>query len=134
MKLLLSALLFLAGTTMMFADMQKPLAVTLADKGQTLTVKVGREIIVSLAGNITTGYSWNLAGIDGKAVVLDGEVKYQENKHPDGMTGVPGMFHAKFKTLKPGKATVKLEYRRPWEKDAKPAEKDIFTVTLSVEK
>jgi len=132
MKTLLSAFVFLAAATGMFADMQKPLAVTAVDKGKTLTVKVGQEIIVSLKGNPTTGYSWSLAGIDGQAVALDGEVKYKEDRHPAGMVGVPGMFHAKFKTLKPGKSTVRLEYRRPWEKDVKPVE--TFEVTVSVEK
>ena len=132
MKTVLSVLLFLAGATGLFADVQKPLAVTAGDKGKTVTVKVGQEVDVSLEGNITTGYSWDLAGIDGQAVALDGKVNYKENKHTAGMTGAPGMFHAKFKVLKPGKATVKLQYQRPWEKDKKPAE--TFEVTFSVEK
>ena len=132
MKTLLSVLLCLAGSTNLFAAEQKPLAVTSADNGKTLTAKVGQAIVVSLKGNPTTGYTWILAGIDSPAVALDGKIKYQENAHPEGMVGVPGMFQAKFKALQPGKATVKLEYRRPWEKDKQPAE--TFSITISVEK
>jgi inhibitor of cysteine peptidase len=129
---LIVAALFFAGVAGVFADAPKPLAVTVADKGKTLVLKVGQEAIVSLKGNPTTGYSWDLAGIDGASVKLDGEVKYKEDPKPQGMVGAPGMFHAKFKALKPGKATVKLQYRRPWEKDVKPIE--TFEVTFSVEK
>jgi len=116
----------------MFAEEQKPLAVTSADNGKTLTAKAGQELVVSLKGNPTTGYTWILAGIDGAAVVLDGKIEYQEDPHPEPRVGVPGMFRAKFKALQSGKATVKLAYLRPWEKNQKPAE--LFEITVSVEK
>jgi inhibitor of cysteine peptidase len=129
---LIVAALFLAGVAGVFANEPKPVAVAAADKGKTITLKVGQEAVVSLKGNPTTGYSWDLAGIDGQAVKLDGEVKYKEDPKLQGMVGVPGMFHAKFKAAKPGKATVKLQYRRPWEKDVKPVE--TYEVSFSVEK
>jgi len=132
MKILLSALFFLAGSTVMLGAEQKPLTVTADDNGKSLTVKVGQEVVVLLKGNPTTGYTWLLAGIEGPSVALDGKVQYKENPHPEGMVGVPGMFQAKFKAFQPGKSTVKMEYRRPWEKNQKPIK--TFEVSLSVEK
>jgi predicted secreted protein len=131
-SILVCALLML--TCCVFAGEAKPLTLTSADKGKTVSAKVGQAIIVLLKGNITTGYSWDWAGVAGDAVATDGKVEYATDKHPPGMAGVGGMFTAKLKAVKPGKSTVRLEYRRPWEKDAKPREDDIFTVTVSVEK
>lgn len=107
-----------------------PLAVSQKDNGTTLTAMVGQDIVMSLAGNPTTGYSWDVKDIKGDAVERVGEVKYKADAHPPGMVGVGGGFTAKFKAAKPGKATVTLEYRRPWEKNAKAAE--TFEVTISV--
>ena len=47
-----------------------------------------------------------------------------------GMVGVGGTTEWTLSAVKGGKAVVKLEYRRPWEKD-KPAEKT-FTFTVDV--
>lgn len=131
MKTILTVLLGLAWTTSLFAEEQKPLVVTSADNGRTLPAKVGQAIVVPLKGNPTTGFSWGLAGIDGPAVVLDGEIKYQEYPHSKGKVGAPGTFQAKFKAIQPGNATVKLHYLRPWEKNQKPAE--TFEVTFTVD-
>lgn len=122
----------LAWSAAAFAEELKPLAVTSVDNGKSVAVKTGQAVVVSLRGNPTTGYSWALAGIDGKSVALDGKIEYQEDPHLDARVGVPGMFEARFKTLEPGSSTVRLEYRRPWEKNQKPAK--TFQVTLAVEK
>jgi inhibitor of cysteine peptidase len=122
----------LAGINCLFAAQQNPLVLTVADNGKTNSVKAGQAIVVSLNGNITTGYGWELAEIDGKSVVPDGGITYRTDAHPEGMVGVGGVFQAKFKALKPGKATIRLKYCRPWEKDKKPA--DTFAITLLVER
>jgi inhibitor of cysteine peptidase len=134
MKKLVLVTAVLALTHCVIAAGEKPLTLTVADKGKTVTAKVGQAITVLLKGNPTTGYSWDWAGVIGDAVAKDGDVAYATDKHPPGMVGVGGMFTAKLKAVKPGKSTVRLEYRRPWEKDVKPQEDDIFTVTVSVEK
>jgi predicted secreted protein len=46
------------------------------------------------------------------------------------MVGVGGVFVATFKAVRAGKTTVRMEYRRPWEKDVAPIE--TFAVTLDV--
>lgn len=132
MKRLFVMLFCLAGINSLFAGEQAPVAVTSADSGKTNTVKVGQVIVVSLDGNITTGYAWDMAGIKGDSVAQEGKVEYLQKAHPEGMVGGGGMFQAKFKAKKPGKTIVKLEYARSWEKDQKPAR--TFEITISVEK
>jgi inhibitor of cysteine peptidase len=132
MRRLLVVLFWLAGISCLFAAQQKPLELTAADNGKTNSVIAGQAIVVSLKGNITTGYGWELAGIDGKSVVPVGEIKYRADAHPEGMVGAGGVFQAKFKALKPGKTTIRLKYCRPWEKNEKPAES--FAITLLVER
>ena len=132
MKSALATVLLLAGSVVLLADESKMLALTADDNGKTVTVKVGQAVVVSLKGNPTTGFSWALAGIEGQSVALDGKVQYKENANPEGMVGVPGMFQAKFKATKLGQFKVKLEYRRPWEKDKKAVQ--TFEITVVVEK
>lgn len=126
------ALLWVAGISSLSAAQQKPLALTEADNGKTHPVKVGQAIVVSLNGNITTGYSWDMDKTDGTSVVPVGEIEYRQNAQPEGMVGGGGVFQAKFKARQPGKTTIKLKYWRPWEKDEEPA--DTFAVTLVVER
>lgn len=115
-----------------FAGSEKPLTLTVNDNGKTLSAKVGQDIVISLKGNITTGYSWAVGRVTGDAVAAVGDVVYKTDEHAPGMVGVGGIFTAKFKAAKAGKATVTLEYRRPWEKNQKPAQ--VFEVSLTVAK
>lgn len=132
MKRLLFVLCLAAGISSLSAAPLKPLALTAADNGKTHTVKAGQAIVLSLKGNITTGYGWDVDKVDGTSVAPVGEIKYRSDAQPEGMVGGGGVFEAKFKARQPGKTTIKLKYCRPWEKDTAPAE--TFTVTLVVER
>jgi inhibitor of cysteine peptidase len=103
---------------------------TAADNGKTVTAVVGKTIVISLEGNITTGYGWQIAEVKGKAVESLGKPSYATRPHQPGMVGVGGTFTLKFKAAEPGTAALKLVYVRPWEKD-KPPEKT-FAVTIKV--
>lgn len=109
---------------------EPPLLVTDAENGKTVDVCVGRGIVIRLKGNITTGYSWQVDGVEGDAVKPRGKVAYAENRTP-GVVGAPGVFAAAFDAVKAGKATIKMGYKRPWEKDRPPAR--TFTVTVNVQ-
>ncbi len=106
-----------------------------ADAGRTVPAAMGDNITITLAGNITTGYSWSLAQIETNAqkpaVKPAGKIEYQQppaNGRP--LLGAGGQFLARFTAAAEGKAVIRLEYKRPFEKD-KPAAKT-FTVTLEV--
>jgi predicted secreted protein len=108
----------------------KTVTLTEDASGKTVTLAEGGQVVIRLAGNPTTGYSWGESAITGEAVRQDGPQRY-EAEAALGRVGSGGVFEWKLVAAKAGRSVVKLEYRRPWEKD-KPAEKT-FTVTLEVE-
>ena len=107
------------------APKDAPLELSAADDGKTATVAKGKDIIVRLAGNRTTGYGWTVGEISGEAVTAQGDPAYVPTPHPQGMVGTGGTFVFTLQAVKPGKSTVKLEYVRPWEK-GKRARADFF--------
>ena len=101
-----------------------------ACNGKTVEVVVGAKICITLKGNITTGYSWDVKKVEGDAEKQDGKVDYASKPAKPNMVGAGGAFTAVFKAEKEGKAVITLAYFRPWEKDKAPAE--TFTVTVDV--
>lgn len=81
-----------------------------------LDVKLGRTATVSLASNPSTGYSW--------AWTNRAEVKHVDttawsfDSDRPGVPGAGGRERWTFKGLSKGSDTVRLAYRRPWEKVA----------------
>src|SRR5258708_7306690 len=101
--------LFLAlAVASVWAMPEKPVTLGKADSGKTITVPLNQIIFVNLAGNITTGYSWELKGIKGESVKSTGDIEYKADAHPPGMTGSGGMFVAHFKAAKGGQSTLTL--------------------------
>ena len=88
-----------------------------ADNGKTVDLKTGDTFTVSLEGNPTTGYSWEVAGIEPAIVELVGEPDYKSDSN---LIGSGGMFKFTFKTVAPGTSNVKLVYHRAWEEEIAP--------------
>jgi predicted secreted protein len=88
------------------------------DDGRQVELKEGQVLVVSLEGNPSTGYTWELAGADEKVLRQKGEVEF-EPESP--LLGAPGKQIMRFEALGEGRADLDLVYRRPWEKGAKPA-------------
>jgi len=98
---------------------------TAKDNGKTITVKAGQRIEISLAGNPTTGFTWNNV-TRGHGMKLLGEIAHKAG----GRTlGAPGMSTATFQAMELGKNEISLEYRRVFEKN--PPIKT-FKATISV--
>lgn len=111
------------------ATIPEPVKLTEADDGKSVELKVGGALDISLAGNITTGYSWSAMAVDAKILALAAEPEYLPDHDALRRSGAGGAFVFHFKAAAPGKTTVKLGYRRPWEKTP-PAK--IFTVEVEV--
>jgi len=94
--------------------------------GQSVEVNSGDRITVTLEGNPTTGYSWELGELDSAVVELVGEPDYKTDTK---MFGSGGTYTFTLKAVAPGATTVKLIYHRSWE-DAEPEK--VFEVTLNV--
>ncbi|HIL25677.1 MAG TPA: hypothetical protein EYG19_09815 [Verrucomicrobia bacterium] len=98
---------------------------TAKDNGKTITVKAGQRIEISLAGNPTTGFTWNNV-TRGHEMKLLGEITHKAGGRA---LGAPGMSTATFQAMKLGKNEISLEYRRVFEKN--PPVKT-FKVTVAV--
>lgn len=103
------------------------IAITEADNGRTVTVTEGRDVIVRLPSNPTTGYTWQV-------VSTDPTFGYPSKTFIPGSaaTGSGGIeqFTWKTKSFRPmvGAHTVAMEYRRPWEN--RPLKTFRFTVKI----
>jgi len=98
-----------------------------ADNGVALDLKSGQTFTVSLEGNPTTAYSWEVAEFDPAVVELAGEADYKADSM---LIGSGGVFKFTFKALAAGSTSLKLVYHRPWEEDVEPLE--VFEVTVNV--
>ena len=98
---------------------------TVRDNGKTITVKADQRIEISLAGNPTTGFTWN-DKTAGDVLSLAGKVSHR----PGGPAlGAPGMSIASYLANKTGKAQIVLEYKRVFEQKS-PLK--TFKVTVAV--
>ena len=102
--------------------------ITVSDNGKTLEAHPGDEIVIRLDANITTGYQWEVAGIDHPAVELV-DTDYLETPAP-GVIGRGGIRTFRFKARAGGRTRIRLRLRRPWE--ATDAAIERFEVTVHV--
>src|SRR5215470_10186251 len=103
-----------------------------ADKsydGRTINLHVGDGVKVSLAENPTTGYKWEFLAKPEPICVIVTDA-YVPNTAV-GTVGAGGVHNWEFRAVDKGNTKVSLVYRRPWEKDAAPAQ--TFTLTLDVQ-
>lgn len=84
------------------------------------------EKTLELRGNPTTGYTWIYTVEDDSIILVEEDIKYLGQ---DGVVGAPSLFTYTIKSLKQGKTTLKLEYKRPWE-DKAAEEIRYFVVTV----
>ena len=129
------SIFFSPGSLLPAADKPKDkdgdaIKLTLADDGKTIKAATGKKIEISLKGNPTTGYDWRMVELKSEVVKAEGKGEYVPDKFDAPRVGSGGTFVFKFTAAKPGKATLKFEYLRPWEKDKAPAQK--FSVNLVV--
>jgi inhibitor of cysteine peptidase len=102
---------------------------TASDSGSTIDVPVGREIVVTLESNPTTGYTWELAGGLDTAVVEHVSQSYEQEAGTEGMAGAGGTDTWTFEAVGPGTTTIELDYLRTFEEGSTTS---TFTVTVTV--
>jgi len=109
-----------------------PATVTVTEKQNNGKVALNRgdTLVVRLESNPTTGYTWKVSKCDSKILKLAGEPVFEQPVRKPPVVGAPGHQVFKFRTPAVGKTKLQLEYRRPWEKNAKPEE--TFTVNVEV--
>lgn len=104
--------------------------VTEADNGREIHLAVGEQLVVKLGSNVTTGYSWNDRSNGELVIQQQGTSTYVAKAHAPGVVGSGGIETWKYKAVKSGKQTLRLDYNRPWEKEAAPAQTVSFSVVV----
>ncbi len=101
---------------------------TLDDDGDRVPLASGEEIQVTLEGNATTGFSWELVEYDPAVITPLGESTYDEN---DGeLVGSGGRWTWTLRAVAAGESPVRFVYDRTWEEE--PPE-SVFSFTAAVD-
>jgi len=97
-----------------------------SDDGGQVELRRGQNLVVSLRGNVTTGYTWEAAAYDERILRQVGETPFTPQS---AALGAPGRQFLRFEGLDEGQTTLQLVYHRPWE-DAEPEK--VFSVAVVV--
>jgi inhibitor of cysteine peptidase len=106
----------------------KPVKLTAAERGGSVTVNAGQQFTITLDGNPSTGYTWEPKDLDASMFQQVGDAQFISDN--TGLVGAGGTLTLTFKALKTGSTDLTLVYHRPWEKDVAPV--DTYTVTVVV--
>jgi len=104
------------------------LPITTSDNGTKVNAFVGQTLVITLEGNPTTGYTWEIQGLDPTMFLQVGEPQFTSSN--PNLVGSGGTQTLTIRVLKPGTATLTLVYHRPFEKGGMPV--STFTVELLV--
>ena len=107
-----------------------PVSLTDADNGRSIELVPGQFLEIKLASNPSTGYSWTFNAQSIDLVELQGNSSFVLDSDCEGRVGCGGSETGKFKVVKQGTGTLRLEYRRPWETTAPPAQ--VFQLSITV--
>jgi len=101
--------------------------VTVDNDGDRVSLAPGEEIRVTLDGNITTGFSWELVEYDPLIISPLGDATYEE----DGgdTVGAGGRWTWTLQAVAAGETPVRFVYHRTWEEDP-PAQTFSFTAVV----
>lgn len=103
------------------------LAIDQGAAGRTVQLRAGQLLTLSLPGNPTTGFSWELMPGAEPVLALQGEPSYTP---VDGLIG-GGSYRFTFLAHRKGRAPLRLIYRRSFEKE-QPSP-TTFEVTVAVD-
>jgi predicted secreted protein len=98
------------------------------NSGKTVELRIGDELEITLPGNPTTGYVWEVSS-------LDTALLKQENPAflpADKSIGSGGLAVMKLHAIGEGCGELKLIYHRPFEQNNPPLK--IFKITVIIEK
>lgn len=104
------------------------LMLTQKDAGTTVHVKQGGIVNITLEGNPTTGYTWEVAPGGSGVLEQQGEATF---KADSSALGSGGMMTLQFKAAQAGTTDLKLVYHRTFEPNVAPLH--TFEVTIVVE-
>ncbi len=97
------------------------------DSGGQATLSVGETVTITLKSNRTTGFGWEIVGLEDQDALALVEQSY---KADSALIGAGGADTITLKAVKAGEVQLELSYRRAWETDVAPLE--TFTYDLVI--
>ena len=86
------------------------------DHEAAIMLRQGDGLMVTLAGNATTGFQWDNTLLYEFAVLREtDEMEYRPKPHPQEMVGFGGEFLFRYEAVAPGPQSFRFIYHRPWE-------------------
>jgi inhibitor of cysteine peptidase len=104
------------------------LNLTAQDNGKSVSVSNGGQIVVTLDGNPSTGYTWTAQGLNNDLLKQVGDARFISSN--PGAIGSGGTLTLTFTAEATGTTPLTLIYHRPWDKGIAPLQ--TFTVTVTV--
>lgn len=103
------------------------LALEAKDNGRQIELEIGQTLAISLEGNPSTGYTWEMVESEDSILRQVGEIEFEAESD---LVGAPGTQTLRFQAVESGQTELKLVYHRPWETDVEPLE--TFTLQVTV--
>ena len=85
-----------------------------ADAGRTVELALGQTLLINLTGSPTTGYNWEKVPQD---PVLLKPLGAPQVKPDSERLGAPARVALRFQAIERGQTSLRLVYRRSWERD-----------------
>lgn len=121
----------LLGTLAACAPVAAPMSLSDKDNGKQVTLAIGQELTLVLESNVTTGFTWEVTGLNASLLEPIGAPEYKAPQSGSApVVGAGGTQIFRFKAKASGQAELKLIYHRTFEKDVPPAK--TFLITLSI--
>lgn len=125
--LVISGLLLVIIIVAVFSfNAKKEVAIGAADAGKNISLKQGDTLVVTLDGNVTTGYTWETT----QEIPVLKQVGTAEQTPSNSNLGAPGQIVLKFQAVQAGQGKLTLVYHRPFEKDVPPLKTYSVDVTV----
>lgn len=98
-----------------------------SERDTEVVLKTGDGLVISLASNPSTGYSWQATSSDPNIVEPKGSTNVRPKNAPPGAGGTQNL---RFLAVKAGTATLTLVYDRPFAKGSPGNKTVLYTVTV----
>ena len=125
---MIRAFALVASLVVMLAGCSASRSLGLDDDGTRVALRPGDEIEVTLEGNATTGFSWELVEFDPAVITALAEPVYEETD--TDLVGAGGKWTWTLAAQEPGECAVRFIYHRTWE-DEPPEATFAFIATVN---
>ncbi|WP_433575992.1 protease inhibitor I42 family protein [Nocardia brasiliensis] len=99
--------------------------------GQERRLTIGQSLVLTLPANPSTGFSWQISGLDPNVARVQGEPTFKQDPSVPVAPGAGGTSEWTFVGEGAGVTQLTMDYMRPWEQGIAPAQ--TFSLTIKVE-